>query len=470
MKTKRALWTGTALLFAVQNGPIWIANSFIVVTPSPRAVALNCKLSDRCSPQVLYSSSSPHDSAAVTTKESNDAPNFHAQRPKVYGPQPPLIHSLPPPADPTANSADDVFRSLRQSWPKPLQYWFRDSGALRWLVDGSVLLGIRPILREYPTAWSDFWHLSNSGKSSLATLLSKYVSPLMSNSPSQITIETRLESFSYGSDKKQVIDIIQPASTAPTSNLKVNSSLIVFVHGGAWGSGFPALYRLIARPFVQTDRAVAVVGYRTYPTTDVDGQVLDVRNALRALQQRYTQYDDITLIGHSSGAHISLLGLLNSTNPMDVDIDRWIGISGVYDLASHYRFEAGRGVERISPLAPAGGGSLARWRRLSPTYQILQQRSHTTAGEEFLYTTLPPLLILHGAKDTTVPYTSSLRLYEALQQATNQSRLERRLSILPMVEHAETVLHLMFGGATSDLVLKWIEQPIMWCARDQHEF
>ena len=98
-----------------------------------------------------------------------------------------------------------------------------------------------------------------------------------------------------------------------------------FVHGGAWGSGQPWMYRLVAAPFLKMNMAVAVVGYRTYPDGNAQDQVDDLEQAARSVYAKYGDYcvnsggDDkeekkdendwlgVVLMGHSSGAHIALL-------------------------------------------------------------------------------------------------------------------------------------------------------------------
>jgi acetyl esterase/lipase len=206
------------------------------------------------------------------------------------------------------------------------------------------------------------------------------------------------------------------------------------------------MYSLIAQPFLRAEKSVAIVGYRTYPTTDVDGQVNDLERAMDCLRREYPAVNDITLVGHSSGAHISMLGLLSGK----LTVDRFVGLSGVYDIAAHYCFERGRGVERISPLAPACGGSLETWRRNSPT-QLVATASDSLDG-------LPPMLICHGGLDTTVPYSSSVNFVNAVHCVSNSLRQTCSLLILPDVEHADTAMHLMFGGETQEAVMDWVAQ------------
>ena len=126
--------------------------------------------------------------------------------------------------------------------------------------------------------------------------------------------------------------------------------MIFFVHGGAWGSGQPWFYRLIAIPFLELGFAVAIIGYRVYPLCGVPpSNSNNNNNSSSSNRDRggiLTQVDDLELafcklvkeypewccnipnqnnnkeeyhhlphlgtivMGHSSGAHISLLWLV----------------------------------------------------------------------------------------------------------------------------------------------------------------
>lgn len=176
---------------------------------------------------------------------------------------------------------------------------------------------------------------------------------------------------------------------------------------------------------------MAIVGYRTYPTTDINGQIEDIVAGMKHLRTNYPQYTAVTLAGHSSGAHIALLSIVDQM----VSVDRWIGIAGVYNIAEHYRYERCRGVERLSPMSVAPGGSLAQWKAQSITQRVIKD-------------SLPPLLFVHGANDTTVPYTASASMAARLPSA--------ELRVLPETKHVQTALELMFGGGTTDAVLDWI--------------
>lgn len=395
------------------------------------------------------------------------------------------------------------FRKGRRQWPKWLQYFLRDSGGFRWLVDFStIVLAVPSLVRQNKRAIQQFWQLSVPSPISLSSswqqrILSRITDGIGATTQIHDTNSTRkslenvtLRRLSYGSDRRQVVHLLQrhDRHCKDDANYEKDASLAVFVHGGAWGSGFPALYRLAAVPFLEeTDMDVAIVGYRTYPTASVPGQVEDVAQAIQEtvqhlLRQRRQSGGNtnantnnptirVCLVGHSSGAHLCALGLLqglfvaassvgtshddavgtvdqfNGGNAL-YSVDRFVGIAGVYDIPDHYQFESRRGVERISPMAPAFGGSVAAWRRLSPT-QIASAPLFGTRKE------MPPILLCHGALDTTVPCSSSERFYEALSDTGIHHR-QSRLEILTATEHAETIVQFMFGGKTRTIVMSWL--------------
>jgi acetyl esterase/lipase len=213
------------------------------------------------------------------------------------------------------------------------------------------------------------------------------------------------------------------------------------------GIRFPRNVPACGETFLNDGVSVGILGYHTYPTTDVTGQVDDLEKSLLFLRRAFPHVNDITLIGHSSGSHISMMSLLSGK--LLTHVNRFVGLSGVYAIPSHYNFERGRGVERISPLAQACGGNLEAWRRNchSPTRLAILESTKAQLDQ------LPPIMICHGGLDTTVSYSSSVDLVDSLHSASDTLRHTCSLRILPNVEHAETAIHLMFGGETQDVVV-----------------
>jgi acetyl esterase/lipase len=275
----------------------------------------------------------------------------------------------------------------------------RDSGFLRGVIDGLIYFGLPELVQQYPHALGMYFSLP-------------------------------VQTIRYGDHPMQTLDIL-------SSQQEESKGLVVLCHGGAWGSGRPWMYRLTACPFLNKGYTVAIWGYRTWPDAGVDGQVDDLKNALQTLQTLHPS-TPTTLVGHSSGAHVAVLGVLRENL---LNVDHVVSIAGVYDIPSHYEYETGRGVEQISALQPACGHVRNEWQKRSPTCLLKE----TKRPQE-----LPNMLFLHGAKDTVVPYTSAVNFHQSLRHG--------RLTILPTVGHAETVLQLMMGGETQDVVMAWLEE------------
>ena len=155
-------------------------------------------------------------------------------------------------------------------------------------------------------------------------------------------------------------------------------------------------------------------------------------------------------------------------------IDRFISLAGIFDIPTHYRVEAERYIERLSPMSPTCADisssrlgstpgtagwtphrTLKNWKKNSPSRIIVDNPLST---EE-----LPDLtLLVHGELDTTVPATSSEKYYMKFTNIfghggpKENSRKNTNLHVLPGVGHVDVVLHLMFGGETLDLIFSYL--------------
>ncbi len=123
----------------------------------------------------------------------------------------------------------------------------RDSGTFRTIVDMLVTLSVPALAILHPNAVQDFFVLSKP---------------------------SCMSELKYGRHPMQVIHLFEPQSKS-----HMNNGVLFFVHGGAWGSGMPWMYRLVAKSFIDKGLVVAIVGYRTYPCANISGQVHDLELA-----------------------------------------------------------------------------------------------------------------------------------------------------------------------------------------------
>lgn len=241
------------------------------------------------------------------------------------------------------------------------------------------------------------------------------------------------------------LDLYRSPKMADTELLPV----VVFVYGGAWGSGERSMYCLLAHQLAKELNATVICpDYTTYPKGNVLNMVQDISDSLMWVRENGHLFqlnkDKIVLIGHSAGAHLctlTTLFLLEGTESLLIETSRQneminsikgiIGLSGVYDITHHYEHEKTRGVEYVSAMHKAMGG-VENFEFYSPTARI--RKLNKEQLERF-----PPVVLIHGTDDIIVPVESSVRLCELLTSLS----VPVSLYLLPKVNHTEVVTDLM---------------------------
>ena len=236
--------------------------------------------------------------------------------------------------------------------------------------------------------------------------------------PSQIVnlviIRKTQKVLHYGKSPSEFLKVIDIHENELKRATGGNSKVLIFVHGGAWGSGKPWMYQFTVQGLAQSVGATkaVVVGYPLYPEASIKEQVKCVISAVDYIKSNLTIVDStLILAGHSSGANIAALACIESASAGTKFIDLFIGLCGVYDLHKHHWYEANRGVHEISPMTAAAGG-----------YDELPTSSPTTllslphVRMNLKPTNFPRCILLHGHADTTVPVSSTMEFECALQQ------------------------------------------------------
>ncbi len=149
----------------------------------------------------------------------------------------------------------------------------------------------------------------------------------------------RIHSVRYN-DAKQWLELYVPK--ANNRHRCDTKPLIVFVHGGAWTFGFGSRRDFYSHclHLVKQGYPVATVGYRLSPQYRYPYGYNDVREAIYWLKKNSPRYLSpkkptkpcaLMLIGHSAGAHLSLLMALKDK---DLPVDSVISLAGPSDLSN----------------------------------------------------------------------------------------------------------------------------------------
>lgn len=407
---------------------------------------------------------------------------------------------------------DRLTRFLGAVLPLERQHSGRDSGRFRSIVDGAVALTCPTVALGHWTEAREFLELSCAeppggelSPSSRAEQNGRSPDTKGKGRHGRKRRWTR-KRVPYGDHSMQYFDLFLPASSdrmnddaevhsrsSDSCNKTSVRGTLFFVHGGAWGSGHPWMYRLVAPAFLKLNFAVVIAGYRTYPDAPtIDDQVEDVRWAWDKCEDVLNEFvvpdcgsdskgnDRWTgnvICGHSSGAHVALLMLVDmigekmkNNNVMATadytfphypwDPHFFVGLSGPYNISYHFDYEAGRGVEQISPMKPICGHTRENFAQASPVKRLLsllgKQRGESTAITSSIIQQLaPPILLVHGIEDSTVPFTATSDAGRHLRSC-GLNRCEE--VYLEETSHQEVIMHFMLGGSAKDVVLDWLLQ------------
>ncbi len=115
-----------------------------------------------------------------------------------------------------------------------------------------------------------------------------------------------LNDIAYGSHERQKVDIFIP------KNLKSDSGIILYIHGGGWIMGDKTAHHPDAEHFCNLGYVCASMNYR-YVTEDINvfDELDDVTSALKTIKTKLCEYgfnaEKLILSGGSAGGHLSLL-------------------------------------------------------------------------------------------------------------------------------------------------------------------
>jgi acetyl esterase/lipase len=212
--------------------------------------------------------------------------------------------------------------------------------------------------------------------------------------------------LAYGTDPSQKIDLYLPATRTDA-----NTKVMVLIHGGAWSAGDKSDFTSLI-PTLQSglaNYAIININYRLAapPSTNLwPTQQTDVNAAFDYIVSKanYFHYNanKMAVYGESAGAHLALLKAYryNADNRIKAVID----VFGPTDMADLYNFQIG--VQKQLFELFMGG---------TPTTNATAYFNASPLS--FVVTGVPPTIIFHGTADAVVPYSQSVRLNTALENA-----------------------------------------------------
>lgn len=227
--------------------------------------------------------------------------------------------------------------------------------------------------------------------------------------PENITVHRNLE-YAVEDGQSLQLDLYLPAET------KIAPPLMVWIHGGGWRNGDkanvnPAILRLSSEGY-----AVASINYRLKDLSIHPKNIHDCKGALRWLRAHAAEYgydpERVAVGGGSAGGHLSLLLGMSSDVP---DLEGTVGghtnqstaVKAIVDLYGP------------SELVVMRNGN----ERFKRSHEFVEEQLAHASPLTYLSPNDPPVLILHGNRDGTVPVGQSKLLHERYQKAGLTSEL-----------------------------------------------
>jgi acetyl esterase/lipase len=232
---------------------------------------------------------------------------------------------------------------------------------------------------------------------------------IVSNAPPTVmfSLGTTYRDVTYGNSQTMDIYIPTRAITRPLP-------IAIYVHGGGLTSGDKAdINPAFLNALASAGYAVASVNYRLAPQYKYPAQIEDLKCAIRYLRANEQIYgineSEIFLFGTSSGGELVALAAL-------------IGAHSEFDVGP-YLNESSSVTAAVDMFGPANLTSYASYSDTLRVFGDNQTLLVLASPTHFVTANAPPILIIQGVKDTTVPESQSIQLYNDLSAAGDQTQI-----------------------------------------------
>ncbi len=224
------------------------------------------------------------------------------------------------------------------------------------------------------------------------------------NDPWNPAVSRTLSNENYGSGTRNVADIYLPAGRS------ANTRIVVLLHGGGWNSGDKADMKGVVDLIQRADPSLAIVNMN-YTLADGNSatrhpaQMEDIAKAIQYIKAQNALWqtgDDISMLGVSAGAHLSML------YAYEYDTDQVI--KAVIDVVGPSNFADPVYTNNVLFQTLAKSYLGFTWQENANLHRALSPVTHVVRQS-------PPTLMAYGGQDQLVPASNATAIRDAFQQA-----------------------------------------------------
>ncbi|MBU8785326.1 MULTISPECIES: prolyl oligopeptidase family serine peptidase [Bacillus] len=198
--------------------------------------------------------------------------------------------------------------------------------------------------------------------------------------------------------------------------------LMIYLQGSGWGWSKQDTSAFIPQlvQFAEQGYVVASVQYRGSGEAVFPAQLHDVKTAVRFLKANASRFNidpgRVGVWGDSSGGHLALLlGLTEGIEEFEGNEYRHVSSKvhavadwfGPTDLLSMSKYPSI--FDHDSPDSPES-------KLIGGAVQENRERARKASPIHYVHKDAPPILIMHGDQDDTVPYEQSVQMFHALKR------------------------------------------------------
>lgn len=238
----------------------------------------------------------------------------------------------------------------------------------------------------------------------------------------------------YGEEEEQKLDIYSQGQWIGEpyywkSDTEAHPTL-VYIHGGGWLGGSKDQITPFILPYLERGWNVVTLEYRKGEAT-APMAVDDCMRAIQWISRKSSEYNidtkQLVISGESAGGHLALItGMLNSIPGSNrfyagdsiriKAIINWFGISDISGVDAFYRE-----LNQERNYASIWVGDRQRIDSISNAFSPVNRICNTT----------PPIITIHGQKDSVVPYNQSVAFHRLL----DKQGIKNELVSLPEGKH-----------------------------------
>lgn len=234
--------------------------------------------------------------------------------------------------------------------------------------------------------------------------------------------------------------------TRPSGDVR-GLPVVVYLHGGGWTGGDPQRQgRDMYHALALDGWATVAIRYPLAPDVSVEHQIATVKAAVRWVRDGLADHGidatDVVLAGGSAGAHLATMATFEAERS-DERVAACVAMYGIFDMANRNRHRARWDMIRNRVMLATVSEASGRYDAVSPLCRITDDS--------------PPMLIVHGTRDTLVPIGEAEQFVRALEAAGRPVEFVR----VDGAQHAFDGVSSPVSRSVAAVVRTWLRSEVL---------